>query len=476
MLKVLSILILTLSLISSPQPVLAHSFGKLYNLPVPFWMYLYGAAASLIISFLVIGYFINEKSKDINYPQVALSNIHFLSLLTNPILVKPLKLLSLFLLFFTMITGFIGVDNSYFNFNMTFFWIIFVLLLTYLTFFIGNIYAFINPWRVMIESIESFLGKNTFSGIYKYPPALLYYPALILYIVFIWIELSGISRPFSLSIMLLLYTVINLIGTLSIGKKSWFEYGEFFGVFLKLVGKISFVEYKKGQIYLRPPFVGLVRNSAQSFSLLLFILFMLSSTAFDGFRETLHWYSFYKRMLPQSLVQLLGNNSSGILQFVGLIIAPLIFLAIYLIFIFLAKIVTNDKKSLKQLMLHFAFPLVPIAFVYNIAHYYTLILSQGQYMIRIISDPFGWGWDIFGTASNTINLSLIDAGITWHFQVAVILVGHIAGVYLSHIIALRVFSTHKKALMSQFPMLALMVLYTLIGLWVLAQPVTGGAL
>ena len=47
-----------LAMVTLPTQVAAHSFGRLYNLPVPFWMYAYGAAAALLLSFLVVGYFV----------------------------------------------------------------------------------------------------------------------------------------------------------------------------------------------------------------------------------------------------------------------------------------------------------------------------------------------------------------------------------------------------------------------------------
>lgn len=95
-------------------------------------------------------------------------------------------------------------------------------------------------------------------------------------------------------------------------------------------------------------------------------------------------------------------------------------------------------------------------------------------MIRIISDPFGFGWNLFGTSGLATNPLIVSANIGWHLQVGIILVGHIAGVYLAHLVALRVFPSRKKALMSQLPMLVLMVMYTMIGLWILAQPIVGG--
>ncbi|EKE06153.1 MAG: FedB [uncultured bacterium] len=200
---------------------------------------------------------------------------------------------------------------------------------------------------------------------------------------------------------------------------------------------------------------------------------MLSSTAFDGFRETTPFYRLYWQNLDDVFRPILGANSYETYQTLALFLSPFVFLSVYLLLIWLAKAVTNTKLSLRELSLQFAFSLIPIAFVYNVAHYYTLVVTEGSNMGRLISDPFGKNWNLFGTA-NWPNIPTVDTNFVWHSQVAFILLGHIVGVYIAHIIALKVFPSHKKALISQFPLLILMVIYTMAGLWILSQPITSG--
>lgn len=455
-----------------PKPAFAHAFGKLYNLPVPFWMYLYGGAAAIIISFLIIGYFFNKRSRSLSYPTRNLSRNNFFTALTKPWFLIAAKSVSVFLFLLTILTGLVGEDSAYANFNMTFFWIIFLLGLTYITAFIGSVYVIINPWEILTEWFEAFFGVKA-KGVIQYPKKLGYYPALIFYFILIWFELIGNTNPSKLSIILVQYTMINAVGVVTFGKESWFRYGEFFGVFFRLIGKMAPIEYKSGKLYLRPPFIGLLKDRAEHFSLLLFVLFMLSSTAFDGFRETLPWVRLYWRNLDEPMRAIFGEGSYFLFQTSGLLLSPFVFLMIYLALLVLVKIITRTRMSIKELALQFAFSLIPIAFVYNIAHYYTLIFTEGPNIIRLISDPFGFGWNLFNTA-NSYKSFILDANFVWHSQVAFILLGHIVGVYLAHVIALNVFPSHKKALLSQFPMLILMVSYTMIGLWILSQPITSG--
>lgn len=200
---------------------------------------------------------------------------------------------------------------------------------------------------------------------------------------------------------------------------------------------------------------------------------MLSSTAYDGFRETVPFYRFYWQNLDGIFRPVFGETSYDAYQILGLFLSPFVFLTVYLLLVWLAKVVTKSKSTLMELSLQFAFSLIPIAFVYNVAHYYTLIITEGSNVGRLISDPFGLNWNLFGTASLP-NIPTVDMNFVWHSQVILILLGHIVGVYLAHIIALKVFPSHKKALLSQFPMLVLMVIYTMAGLWILSQPITSG--
>ncbi len=121
----------------------------------------------------------------------------------------------------------------------------------------------------------------------------------------------------------------------------------------------------------------------------------------------------------------------------------------------------------------FVFSLVPIAIAYHLAHYLSYLLVAGQQIIPLISDPFGMGWDLFGTAGYRIDIGIIGAKFVWYAAVVSIVLGHIFAVGVAHFMALRVFETAKAALRSQYPYLILMVAYTMVSLWILSQPITG---
>jgi hypothetical protein len=112
---------------------------------------------------------------------------------------------------------------------------------------------------------------------------------------------------------------------------------------------------------------------------------------------------------------------------------------------------------------------VPIAAVYVAAHYLTFLLFEGQAIKYLASDPFGQGWDLFGTASAAIDYSLISQNGTWYFQVAFVVVGHVAALILAHDRALSMYGQASLAVRSQYWMLGIMVGFTTLALWLLAS-------
>jgi len=423
----------------SPGAAQAHSFGKLYNLPVPLWMYVYGAAAALLLSFLIVGYFLRAPEHS-DAPAVGgdLTQSLLMRTLRRIKLLPALKVFSVSMLLLCILTGLFGSQDPYRNINMTFFWVIFILGFSYITALIGDLYSAINPWRVIADSLGR-IFKTYSQGIWRYPASLAYWPALILYAGFIWIELFMFNRPSSLSKMLMIYSGINLFGVWLVGSTAWFRYCEFVSVFFKLLAKMSPLHYQQGQLRWRLPFAGLVEERAEHWSLLVFVLFMLSSTAFDGLHATKMWFMWFwtdPYGLLEPWVGKVPIASYAILrpyyvafETLCLLLSPFVYLAFYLLFIALAKLVTHSKLTLRELALSFAFSLLPIALVYNMTHYYTLLLTQGVQIISLFSDPFGFGWNVFGTADLYRAPILPAMGLVWHSQVGLILATSLAFIW-----------------------------------------------
>ena len=103
------------------------------------------------------------------------------------------------------------------------------------------------------------------------------------------------------------------------------------------------------------------------------------------------------------------------------------------------------------------------------AHYFSLFLTQGQFAIPLLSDPFGRGWDLLGTADFAPNLTVAAPNTVWYVQAGALVAGHVVGLAVAHDRAVDIFPERGDALRSQYAMLALMVLYTVGGLWILSR-------
>jgi hypothetical protein len=186
-----------------------------------------------------------------------------------------------------------------------------------------------------------------------------------------------------------------------------------------------------------------------------FLCTMIGTVSFDGLGATLWWDTTFGELGGEMYFQTLSLVAMCALIGGGFYLAS-----------WAAARFGGGSQSARQVASRFAHTLVPIALAYALAHYFTLVIFEGQSIVSAISDPFGLGWDLFGTRDYRINFFL-PALPVWYIQVAAIVGGHVAGVVLAHDRALADFRG-PGAVRSQYAMLVLMVLLTGLGLVILA--------
>ena len=204
-------------------------------------------------------------------------------------------------------------------------------------------------------------------------------------------------------------------------------------------------------------------------SLVVFVLVMLSTVTFDGLMATPLWQRI-ENTLYEGLPAL-GNFRLAIINTLGLLSFCAIFIAVYRAVATLVASASQKSMTVDAASRAFVLTLVPIAIAYLVAHYSSYFLIQGQLLIRLASDPFGFEWNIFGSAHFRPNIGIVGARFTWYTSLFAIVVGHVIAVSLAHIIALRNIADPRAAMRSQIPMLVLMVAYTMVSLWIIAQPI-----
>ena len=470
-----------------PAVVQAHTFGRLYTLPVPLWLYAWGAASALVLSFVAAGYFMGWRAGTARSAAIPLDDSPVLAALRRLRAPQLLQLASVAMLLLTIVTGFFGSRDPLRNFSMTAFWILFLLGVTYASVFAGNFYALLNPWRALVSAVSRFVPGFA-RGRVTYPAVLDAWPALALYVALIWFELAFHATPFSLAGVLAGYTLLNFAGVWLVGAAAWFHHCEMFSVFFRNVARLAPLDYRpgepgaRGSLVLRWPGAGALQERPTHLASVVFVLAMLASTAYDGLRETQPWFSLFWHDPLGIVTPLVGERPiEGYVaarpwyqawDTAWLIATPFVYFGVYALTLALARALTRTQRPLRELLLDFALTLLPIVVAYHASHYVTLLLDQGPKILSLISDPFGWGWNLFGTTNKFRAAYLPDLTWVWHVQVTLILAGHVSSVVLAHRVALRVFGSRREAILSQLPMLLLMVGFTVFGLWILAQPLT----
>jgi hypothetical protein len=278
---------------------------------------------------------------------------------------------------------------------------------------------------------------------------------------------SDPASPRALAFAIALYTYVALFGMAAFGRDTWEASGEGFAVMYRFLALIAPLHAVEGRIRLRWPLTGLVGPERVPGSVG-FVAAMLGSVLFDGYSRTTTWQDLISRVEAPYVVDrpTVGELLVTLLNLGGLLGGVLLVALAYQAACAVARWMVNAPRSLTP---DFLRSLVPIAFVYMLAHYFTLFVLQGQFVAPLLSDPLGRGWNLFGTAHVTPNLTVVSPNTTWYVQFGALVTGHVAGLAVAHDRAVTIFPARRDALLSQIALLALMVLYTVGGLWVLSR-------
>jgi hypothetical protein len=458
------------ALFAVPEPAAAHGLVGRADLPIPAWLFGWAAAVVLIVSFAGLATLWQKPQLEENDDFRPLPG-WLSSTLVNPATEAFAAISGVALLVLIVWSGLAGVQTPEDNFAPTFIYVLFWVGLVPLSIVFGDVFRAFNPWRACTPMV-GFLTRSMTGRTrppFCYPEWLGRWPAAAGLLGFAWMELaySGGDDPSTLAVAALVYTAITLTAMACFGAETWISRGETFSVYFNLFSRISPLTVKDGRLGLRRPLSGITALEPLPGTVGLLIV-MIGNVMFDGASEGQPWVDLAPDI--QDFFVDLGFSVATSLELtlsIGMLIALGIVATIYAVGV--SGVHAMDQRPTVTVARSFVHTLVPIAAVYVLAHYFSLLAYNGQAIAHLSSDPLGKGWDLFSTADSTINYAIVGATAIWYAQVGVLVAGHMCGLVLSHDRALALYGKARAATMSQYWMLAVMVAFTTFGLFLLSQ-------
>jgi len=443
----------------------AHAIVGRADLPIPVVMFAIAAAVVLVISFLALA---------AGWSEPKLERIPERRLFRIPLGVEVLLgALGVFAFAVVVYAGLAGVDSRQDNLAPKAVYVGFWIGVPFASLLFGDVFRLLSPWRALGRAtgwLAGSLARGSVPEPLPYPERVGHWPAVAGILAFVICELcwADATDPGPLAVLMLIYVASQFVGMSLYGVERWTRRADAFGVWFGMLARLAPFARSQGRLVLRPPGIGATRAAVVNGTTAL-LLVGIGSTAFDGAREG----PLFNTPIGSLQDTFVGWGAS--LGF-GLELALFAFLVVSIAAvcaIWAIVVIGMPRRALRlshlELSRRFVHTLIPIAAAYLVAHYFSALAYDGQAVWALMSDPLGDGSDIFGAASHGIDYSVVSATGIWYVQVAALVIGDVAGLVLAHDRALQVYGSPRAAIASQIVMLVVMVMFTVLGLWLLSE-------
>ncbi len=449
----------------APAAAQAHGLAGSADLPIPAWMFAWAAAIVLIASFVALG---------VLWPRPRLQEPRLRRVATIPRGLRTVcGLVGVALYGVVVYAALAGTEVPTANLAPTAIYVAFWVGIPLLSIVVGDVFALFSPWRALYRWISTAarrISPRLDAEPIVYPAWLGRWPAALGLAAFAWLELAYVDRdvPATLGVLALVYGFVQVVGMSVFGERTWSERADAFGVWFNLCSRISIWETRGRELCVRPLLSGLPRLEPLAGTVAVLVV-LIGSTTFDGASNGVLWVDVAPRLQDRFVDLGASLTLAGELAAtVGLAFAIAVVAGFYELGIRGMRTL-DPRRGVRELARAFVHTLAPIAFAYAIAHYFSLVVFQGQALIYLASDPLGTGANVFGTANTQVDYTLISPTAVWYVQVGALVAGHVAGLVLAHDRALAVFAGNRRAAVrSQYWMLTVMVGFTSLGLWLLS--------
>lgn len=421
-------------------PAFAHSAERGFVLLLPTSFIICGGAAAVAISFLVLA-FTRDQNK-ITQKKISAPSSACACALTS--------FLSFLCLAALLLLGFYGPSDPLENLLPLTIWVVWWTIVPLLHPLFGNLWRWINPFAGLCRFAKGPARLDEQVALWLSP---------LLFLAFAFFQLihPAPEDPGVLATAVIAYLVFTVIAAFLFGAELWFAKGDPFAVLFRLLARFS-------------PWSRESATEPPALATSLLVILALSSISFDALAPSFWWLTLngFNPLEFPGRTAVIGVNS------LGLVLASALLFFLIASALWLGQRLAGSKLSFRPLLGSFVVAFLPISIAFHLSHYLTYLLVNGQYLLGALNDPLGQGWQLLGLENFRVTASFLNtawgAWTLFGIQTGVIVLGHIASVWVAHRVVLRAGLTRKAAIRLELPMAALMVVFTAFGLWCLSTP------
>jgi hypothetical protein len=431
-----------------------HGIASRHDLPLPFSYVVAGAVVALAVSFVVLLLAWRRP----RFAQVGGLELAGLTrLVDHPVTRGAAQLLVLLTYAWAAMALLFGQDlltNPVFGFVYVWVWVG----LVPLSLLLGQFWRATNPVRTVHRLLCAAAHTDPDVGLLRLPRRVGLWPAVLGLFGFAWLELVQPDRTTLpvLRVWALGWFVVLVLGAIVFGQR-WIGAADPFEAYARTVAQLSPWRRVGDQLRLVNPLAGLASWRPPPGAVGV-VAALLGSTAFDSFANTSWWI----QTVQSSDVTTIAWGTGGLA-----VMMLLVLVTFTLATAWMGRYGDRPAADYPRLM---AASVVPIVVGYAVAHYVTLLVSEGQRTAITWSDPLGRGWNVFGSAGMGVNNTLFNHPTAIAvIQATAIVLGHVVGIVCAHEKAVALLP-ERSALRGQLPLLVVMIGYTCAGLVLLFSP------
>ncbi|WP_018258745.1 hypothetical protein [Halomicrobium katesii] len=413
-------------------------------LTIPTWLFLSTGGAAVGASFLLASFVTDRELIDA---------IHdwrrAVAVPARRAAVASLRVLGIAGVVLVVVVGYLGPTDASSNAAILLVWVGWWAGLSMSAYLVGNSWPALNPWRTVAELVPSLD--------LRYPDRFGAWPSVVGLLALVYLEVvSPLAENASLlATTVLAYSAVTLAGAVAFGPSTWFGQVDPPARVFRYYGRVAPLSSDGDGLTLRLPGMALSeRRLVDGRDEVAFVLALLWVTTFDGFVSTPAW-----RGLAGPFVGL-GIPPLGV-YLLALLLGFGLFWSLYLLAARLSRSTAETFLTPAALAARFAPPLLAIVAGYHFAHYLDYFLGLAPSLLQTLAAPL--------TARSTV-LVLSIPGWFGGVAMASIIVGHLLAIWVAHAAAYDLFPGRLQAIRSQYPFIAVMVVYTMTSLWVISQP------